>query len=239
MRFDSGLESFIGNRFGESFHVSIYLPELELRILGEGLETLDRIPLYGQTETEAFGLLKSTLAARDIETGRLSTKLHYELPGHPLYARDSFIRNPGALIRETINMRHNAEIVLNAVVSDFINPEPLRVWPHHFDTGTLIKIQENAEGSMSKSVGLGWAIPDSTVPEPYYYLNYWSEDEVKDFGFLPEHPYGDWVEEGWKGAVLKHSDILRTEDAKAQEKMVCRFYKWGIRILFEQFNLPE
>ena len=84
---------------------------------------------------------------------------------------------------------------------------------------------------------MGWAIPDSMVNEPYYYLSYWSETPVKDFSELPAPDAGEWIRSGWNGGVARNSDIVKISSAGGQQEYVELFFNSGIKILNEHYNL--
>ena len=111
---------------------------------------------------------------------------------------------------------------------------PLKIWPHHFDTGAVFIISEDENGDASQTIGIGFAIPDSMVDEPYYYLSFWSEKPVKGLNKLPSLDAGKWMLPGWKGAVLKHSDIIKAGSADNQYEYVKSFYISGINILLDR-----
>ena len=181
---------------------------------------------------DAYGLLR----LRDFFLQSfLHHELHYEIPAHKLDKGAAFSINDKKYFQENTFYRHNAEIVLNEIAHANDQAEPVRVWPHHFDTGTLIPVALN-EGKLSKSIGLGWAIPDSMVDEPYYYLSFWSEkpdDKLKTF---PKLNAGQWMTPNWNGAVLKHSEIYKEKSAEKQFKLVESFYSRGIEILLTHFT---
>ncbi|MBA7557237.1 hypothetical protein ES705_49981 [subsurface metagenome] len=162
--------------------------------------------------------------------------MHYQIPTHNLDKGSPFLVNDKKYLQENTFYRHNAEIVLNEIVEEFEKAEPVRVWPHHFDTGSFIPIAYNGKGSVSKSVGLGWAIPDSMENEPYYYLNFWSENPADDVKDLPTPDAGDWIKSGWNGGVLKLSELLDKSSATEQYNLVKSFFNSGIKIFTDHFK---
>jgi len=180
--------------------------------------------------------MKEKLSGLGIDVSNLENQLHYEIPGHELDGKAAFIMDSEQDIRENINYRHNAEIVLAEAAGKFPNAEPVRIWPHHFDTGSFVPIEHNEAGGVSRSVGLGFGIPDSMVNEPYYYLSYWSEVPIEDFRKLPDPDAGEWIQTGWNGGVVRLSDILKISTAEDQKEYVESFFNSGIEILRQQFN---
>jgi len=83
-------------------------------------------------------------------------------------------------------------------------------------------------GGISQSIGIGWAIPDGMVKEPYYYLSFWSEKPVENAADPGQLIAGEWMLPDWNGAVLKHSEIIKEKTAGNQHQLVEAFFKSGI-----------
>lgn len=139
-------------------------------------------------------------------------------------------------IRENILYRHNAELIINELAARFSDVEQVRIWPHHFDTGTFATIARNAKGDATKTIGLGWAIPDSMVAEPYFYLSFWSENPVEIENKPVKLPAGKWMMPAWNGAVLGVSEIIKKQSAKQQYNMVKDFFEVGVSVLLEKLK---
>jgi hypothetical protein len=122
-------------------------------------------------------------------------------------------------------------LIINELAKLFNDVEPVRIWPHHFDTGTFATIARNEKGASSKTIGLGWAIPDSMVSEPYFYLSFWSENPINIENELEKLPAGKWMMPGWNGAVLGVSEIIQKETAEEQYSLVKEFFEVGIDTL--------
>ena len=87
------------------------------------------------TSSQNFNDLKQMLNKEGIDSSSLKDELHYDLPDHPLIHEAEY--NAGDLLsmRELIAQRHNADLALHKVIEGFPGAEPVRIWPHHFDTG--------------------------------------------------------------------------------------------------------
>ena len=237
MIYDADSESFLGNVIERGIRVSFSPKRMELLILDRDNKALSLISLAGLNRSEVFQLLKSTLTHLKLEAENLSEQLHYKMPDHPVTSGEKFKLENNRIISENIRYRHNAQLIIEKVAEKFPNAEPVRTWPNHFDTASFVTLEKNSAGGVSKSIGLGWAIPDKVVNEPYYYLNYWSEEPVENFNSLPHPEAGHWIPEIWNGAVLKNSEILVSGNAESQEEMVSRFFDSGIRILIDHISL--
>lgn len=237
MYFDTGYESLIGNPLSNAMRLALYLPQLRIHILKPNGDKKHEITLEGKSMQQVFAELKQALSSSGIDTTGFINELHYEIPGHKLGEGAAFNTNSEILLRENTEYRHNAEIVLKEIAQGFERAEAVRVWPHHFDTGSLIPVSNNNEGKLIQSIGIGWAIPDNMVKEPYYYLSYWSEKPIDKPLVLDAPGTGNWMMPQWNGAVLKHSEILKAGDANDQYEMVRSFFKTGISIL--QKRMPS
>jgi len=236
MRYLPPIESLIGNELAKDLHLGLHLTKMELQLLNQDEKLINKFTLNGKTDNEIFKAMKKLLQNAGIDITKISNDLHFEIPFHPVADGDVFNTSDSEYFQENAFYRHNTEIILHEVVTDYPDAAPIRVWPHHFDTGTFIPVEKNEQGMPSKSIGLGWAIPDSMVDEPYYYLSYWSAES----NHIPKSPdplpAGKWMMPNWNGAVLPHSDILQTTSAEEQYKRVKSFFESGIQILGQSFS---
>jgi hypothetical protein len=225
-----GKDILAGNRLSNGFCVALNLINLEISLLDENDSIKTGFALNGKTKQQGFSELKKILSENRIDTSCLKNELHYEIPAHKLDEGFPFVVKEKAYFEENTKQRHNAEVILKEIISTRENAAPVRVWPHHFDTGTSISLARNEQGTISSSIGLGWAIPDTMVDEPYFYLSFWSEKPVADVNKLPALKTGNWITSGWQGGVLTLSDILVETSADAQYGKVKLFFESGIEI---------
>ncbi len=236
MVFDPDLQSLKGETLQENLRLQLRLSDLTLSLLRKDSVISPAIPLSGLNRNEVFNRLSHILINVGINIDNLNNTLHYELPNHDLLDGSLFEYDNPLLIQENIAYRHNAEIVLNHAISSFPDAETVRIWPHHFDTGTIIPLNWDKSGELIRSVGLGWAIPDTMVNEPYFYLSIWSKDPLKIPTRLPSLEAGHWMMPGWNGAVLNLSEILSQSSAEEQLDCANSFFKSGLRIVRELIN---
>ena len=223
----------IGNSLPNGMRVALHLSELKLLVLDEENKPKKVIQLNGKTKNEVFVELAQNLADVGIDVTNLKNELHYEIPSHPLDEGAVFSIKDKKYFVENALHRHNAKIVLNEIATLFEQNEPIRIWPHHFDTGAFYVMSKNSIGEATQTIGIGLAIPDSMIDEPYYYLSFWSANPVKGLEKLPTLDAGNWMMPNWNGAVLKHSEILKAGSADKQHELVKSFYKSGIQILMD------
>jgi hypothetical protein len=230
MRFLSENNMLVGNALANGTRLGLQLTNLDIYLLNNKFDEISKITLVGKTRQHAFQELKKLLAESGIDSSKLSQELHYEIPNHPVGDGIKFYIKDKNFLMENAIYRHNSEIVLGAICSSFKDAAPVRIWPHHFDTGTMIPLSYNTKGRISKSLGLGWAIPDSMLDEPYYYLSYWSEDANENIKDLPLLDAGKWMMPEWNGAVLRHSEIMQNHSAQGQFELVNSFFRSGVNI---------
>ncbi len=224
-------EMLFGNLLPEGVRLGLQLSEMKIFILDDKNETKTEITLAGKTQIAVFEEIKRNLKNLGVDVSGFSNEMHYEIPEHKLDRGDVFsVSNKKYFIENTL-YRHNAKVVLIEVAKDFEQAEPVRIWPHHFDTGTFIPLAHNKKGDLSKSFGLGLAIPDSMIDEPYFYLSFWSEKPVKGIENIKPSEVGKWMMPDWNGAVLKLSEILKENKAVNQHKLVKSFFQTGIDTL--------
>jgi len=239
MKYIPEREMLVGNRLPGGIRIALHLPGLVLQLLDDHFDVKKKLPLEGKSKSRVFEEVKQMLGDSGLDVSSLKNELHYEIPSHPLEDGSPFTVQDAGSFSENSLYRQNAEIILNDIVAAHDHTPPVRVWPHHFDTGMLIPLAFNEENKVSKSIGLGWAIPDSMVKEPYYYLNIWSEKPVNGFNNLSSLPAGEWMNPDWNGAVLKHSELLDRTGPEQQYELVQLFFNSGIDILMEKFSSGE
>ena len=236
MQFVADGNLFLGNELPNGFQLALSLSDLTLRIRDKNKKPLKSISLYGKTKQDVFDELNQSLLNLGIEVVNFKNKLHYEIPAHSLDEGAVFKLEDEKYTNECITYRHNAKIVLNEVVKKFNNPEPIRIWPHHFDTGAFLPISKNKNGELLQSIGIGWAIPDSMIDEPYYYLSFWSEKALPNRDGFSALTAGKWMMPNWNGAVLKNPEIRSQKTAETQKKLVMHFYSRGIDTLLQKLK---
>ena len=236
MVYDRVNRSLIGEILPHNFRLTLNLPDLSLSLLKNDSAIYPTVSLAGLTRIEAFTELSHLLEKEGLNIGHLKNELHYDLPDHELKRGSLFRYDQPDLIQENMAYRHNAEVVLKQIVSSHPLAEPVKIWPHHFDTGTLIPLNRDGTGELTQSAGLGWAIPDGMVDEPYFYLSIWSGDPLEFPEKMPLLEAGNWMMPGWNGAVLRLSEILLHHSPKEQYEYAISFFKAGLQVIQELIN---
>ncbi len=236
MKYVPEKEILLGNQLPEGWYVGLRLVDLTVQILNNKIEPVIDIPLKGKTFENGFQELKLNLEKLGVDVSDLLTKQPFELPTDSLKDGSYFSIGNMEAVRENILYRYDAELIINELASRFVDVQLVRIWPHHFDTGTFITLARNGKGDATKTIGLGWAIPDSMVGEPYFYLSFWSENPVKIENSPANLPAGKWMMPTWNGAILAASEIIQKESAEGQYNLVKSFFESGLEILKEKLK---
>lgn len=202
----------------------------ELRFVDKQYRTFSGLHLEGQKKREINDWIRETVTELGGRAEELRPIHHYQLPHHPTESGAPFRKTSTLELQELARYRHNARLILEEMSSQFENAAPVRVWPHHFDTASLLPVGFDETGEMVQSVGIGLAIPDDYYDELYFYVNHWSAagDEL-DYEELPELPEGGrWHRKDWVGAVLKASELNLAEKGSGQYEKAWRFLRAGI-----------
>lgn len=226
----------LGNPLPNGFRVALNLNDLKLCILDDRNKQRSEIELDGKTKLAAFEELKQSFRDLGVDIADFTNELHYEIPEHSLDKGSVFsLKNKSSFI-ENANYRHNAKLILNSIAALIDQKESVRIWPHHFDTGAYFVLSKNEKAEATQTIGIGFAIPDSMVAEPYYYLSFWSEKPIDGSDALPALKAGQWMMPNWNGAVLKQSEIMQKKTAEEQFEIVKSYFKIGIDIVFKHLK---
>ena len=235
MEFIANGQLLAGHELANGLRLALGMNELKLFLIDRKGSIVHEISMAGKTKNQVFGEMKDMLSDSGIDVSNLKNELHYEIPAHELDDGELFRINYSSFFQENTDQRSNAEIVLNEIIRDYPKAESVRIWPHHFDTGSFIPVKYNENGELIMSIGLGFGIPDGMVDEPYFYLSLWSKEPVEEFENLPEPAAGEWIRTGWKGGVLKLSEILQAFTAEKQHQLTKSFFNSGIDILLKKY----
>nr|WP_299174672.1 hypothetical protein [uncultured Allomuricauda sp.] len=142
--------------------------------------------------------------------------LHYELP----YTIDANFRftspNPEEL-EQLVQLRIISQTALKSFLQKENLESDIRIWPHHFDTGAFVVLDDGS----GKSIGMGLAIPDSMIGEHYFYISGYIGHDGMDTSAFENLSQGEWKNDGFKGGVLRASNI--------NENMAAEFFGEAFR----------
>lgn len=220
-------------RWIEDPEIRLSLDVINFELIIDKYLALEPIPLDGWNKDQVLSNLIAELKKARIDTTKLHTINHFKIPKHPLDAGQAFGKPAKELLEEWALYLSNSQLVLEEIKSQYDRASEVRVWPHHFDMGLYIPLSWDGQKREKQSVGLGLAIADAYVDEPYFYINHWSESEIAYPESLPKARFGYWNTKDWKGLVLPASAILAHTN---QEALVRIFFREGISATMKLLN---
>ncbi|MEQ9091444.1 MAG: hypothetical protein RIE52_10160 [Balneola sp.] len=218
MSWDSGNMIFYGDSINNRARVGLHVPTLSLKVTGPTGIELASLSLSGKTKQEALLWLRQALQLKQIDTSALELKMHYDIPEHPTDDAKPFSEIGPSVLEELANHRTIADQVCNQIFSKHANASPARTWPHHFDHGVYVPFLFDDNGEAIQSFNVGYAVADSVIKEPYFYVTQWKKDEKVDYSSVPELEYGQWLPDKLKGAGLALSEILKIDNQENEIK---------------------
>lgn len=225
-----GINAMAGQLIDGQFRAALrYLP-FELLVLDDQNRIREGEALPGKKKKEMLTWLQRAVIRTGGEGNKIKPISHFKIPDHAVQHGNPFPEILPHIHNELIYYRSNADWVLNEVAGLYKGATPVRTWPHHFDTGSIIPLTTDEEGNPSRTIGIGWAIPDEQFSEPYYYVNHWTNGAPPDYGQLPAlEGAGEWYLNAWKGAVLKDSSVIQHKQTADQQQEVLQFFRSAIR----------
>jgi hypothetical protein len=196
----------------KSVRIALDIINLNLHILDTRLHSLVKYDLKDRKKEDGFQFLKKELMAFGLDTTLMKMETHFNIPDHPAGRGVPFtIAHPDSASLHA-ELRSVAKTTLQSLVRVFENTSEILIWPHHFDTGMIVYVDPDEKGKMRGTIGIGFAVHDSMVEEPYFYVNHWSDNDVDYPESLPNLDKGQWHLDNWKGVYLKISDFLDKDD---------------------------
>ncbi|MCB0637174.1 MAG: hypothetical protein KDC54_11180, partial [Lewinella sp.] len=106
----------------------------------------------------------------------------------------------------------------------------------HPPVRTLLRLARNSEGEMTKSIGLGLAIPDGLTDGFYYYISPWQSSGEVDIRDLPPLPAGEWRTGDWTGAILPLSTLAERSSSGEQKELLGAFADQALATWIERLQ---
>jgi len=228
LEWKSELQSFVRSGFGTQGKLKLALNIAELKYqVFEDDNLLAELALNSKTEMDAVAWFKEILKEKGMDVSSFTMEKHYEIPltdqaqGKPYDLFDTAVFEA---LSDHFDIAHR---VLTEIATAHKNSTPIRCWPHHFDLGILIILQENENPEEMKSVGLGLSPGDGSYNQPYYYVSPWPYPDKSKLNNndLPEG--GFWHSEGFTSAILLADSYLKYQDT---EKSIFDFLVAAIQI---------
>ena len=143
-------------------------------------------------------------------------KLHYELPYGEMESDFVFKKPSDEEIEKLIQQRDLAQEALENALKINNQNTPIRIWPHHFDSGSFFMINETT------GIGVGMAIPDEMINDFYLYTSSYKGHNFAEISSEININKGKYYDESWKGFALPVSGLSKEE--------AINFYKETINI---------
>jgi hypothetical protein len=189
---------------------ALHPDDLSLGVLVEGKE-VGLVALAGRTKSEAFTWLVDQARAQGAPVEKLKLDAPYTIPAHAVGTGAAFAVPGDGSCAELRRWFANADPLLGDVADGWAGSAPVRIWPHHFDIGTVLPLGP-AGGEGAPTLGVGLSPGDEAIAEPYFYVTPWPVPDP-----LPDLPAGgQWHREGWTGAVLTGTEVVSAGDGAVQ-----------------------
>ena len=188
-------------------------------------EIVDDFELHGRRDAEAGAWARAALKRVGASLSGFDADAPYEMPAHKLAdgGRYESLESIAAL-SEIARAYDNAQPVLEALKRRYADirpgPSDARTWPHHFDTGLIITLEEDASFETARAVGAGLAVPDDLYDEFYFYSYPWPRH--KRDGLPKLSSAGKIQTAGFFGAVLPVSRVIKQKDQPSVRKRIFR-----------------
>jgi hypothetical protein len=207
---------------GRRWFAALRPGDLSLGIFVEGAEA-KRFPLEGRPRAAAFAWLMAEAQDLGSPAESLSPATPYSLPAHAVADGAPFAAPPDGSLAELVRWLANADALVRAVAAEWPDASPVRLWPHHFDVGSVLPLGRGG-GQDAASIGIGVSPGDEGIGEPYVYVTPWPPPPPDET--LPAVAAGGrWHRQGWTGAVLDGTAIAAAGDGRAQSEHAERFLR--------------
>jgi hypothetical protein len=210
------------------WRAGLLLRDLSLAVIVEG-QPVQRLGLGGQTVERGRTWLREKAKEHGSPGGRLSFDTPYVMPHHSVDAGEPFSVPADGSLAEVARWFADADLVLRQVAERWPGAALVRVWPHHFDVGSVLPLGEDGDED-APSIGIGLSPGDEGLEEPYFYVTPWPP--LADEEALPPLTApGRWHREGWAGAVLAGTDVVAAGDGEAQSVRASAFLAEAVSVL--------
>lgn len=183
------------------FRLSLNLSTFSLEVVSPDGTISTAWPLHLTEKSETMHWLQGILSDIGMDSARFKWDLHYDLPLFPYDDGIPYRKPAGNLLRSYCQQRSVTQQVWASLQHADYGVGPAYIWPHHFDTGWLLK-------EKSLTIGMGWAVPDQLSAWPYWYAKGYTKDPQKEQSSLT---YGTWHSD-FEGYILPVNTIWDTPD---------------------------
>jgi len=210
------LGALVGESAASGLAIGIRPGDLHALVIRDN-EPVDSLAISGHTLAELLVWADAHFAA-----GAPLRAIHartYDMPAHAVANGAPFTGDAPAL-GELARWYADATLVLAELVQTEPRSTPLRVWPHHFDLGAIVFLDE--PGEHARQIGIGLSPGDRYYAEPYFYV---TPHPIPDAATYPALASGGvWRREDFTGAILTATSLVEgTSDANEQHTRATAF----------------
>lgn len=181
--------------------LTLNLATLELEWLNSHRKPLMTIGMLGKTMSQVEDEMDPRLGELGLQPQGFKDPLHFDIPEYP-FANEPITAIDRLHLDAWMDFRQLANRLSYLVLGDIQIVGEVRIWPHHFDTGTYVEIGDKL------GLGFGLAMKDEMVEEPYFYMAGRAIHGSLKYTDLPEFEAGKWIINGkWNGSVLPISAL--------------------------------
>ncbi len=155
-------------------------------------------PLDGVTHADVLSWLKES--SKTFLNKSYAYELHYDLP-YEISDDFKFELDDTNRLAELLQLRILAQSTLQEILNEGNLESPIRVWPHHFDSGAYANLDKDI------AIGFGLAVPDTMCTEHYFYISGYKAHAALSTEGFSALSNGKWKNDGFKGAVLSAASI--------------------------------
>lgn len=145
-------------------------------------------------------------------------KFHYELP-YTIDDKFQFKLTDAARLEYLSNLRILAQYTLERVIQTNALSSPIRIWPHHFDTGAYAQLDSTSD----IYIGIGMAIPDTLSDAHYFYISAYKNGSAILPSPQSDLSLGKWVSQGFTGAILPVTNLVESESVQFFQEAIDQF----------------
>jgi hypothetical protein len=214
MEWQPETEALVGNAMKTGLRVALALRGFELRAV-RGDRAIATLALTGRTLADAMRWADMQIAGAEGDSPRGIHARTYDMPDHPVHAEGAAFSPEPVKLAALAGWFTHADAALRDLAAREPHAVPVRVWPHHFDIGSISFLDE--PGPSSRQIGFGLSPGDRHYEQPYFYVT--GYPLVADPQFPPLPGGGFWREQPpFVGAVLLGSSIVATPDPRAASR---------------------
>jgi hypothetical protein len=214
------------NNSQENLLLTLNLGHLQFEWLNEVNECLQSVTIVGKTVADIENELAGRLEVLNLHPQGFACELQFEIPNYS-FAQDPFLAISLADMTEWQSYRNLANELSAKVLAALKLESEIRIWPHHFDTGIYVKLENNI------GLGFGLAMEDSMAGAPYFYMSGYREHGPLEYNNLPKLSSGRWeIGEHWQGAILPLTNLSNgsyEENKNAIDGYLSKSIEWYSR----------